>query len=135
MSLEDVIFHTLLPHKEELISWTHEEITDLFLGFGNINIYFTSDDNHKGAKNLAGTFRYNGGCIVKALTKLEIEEKFNYLDFYWGIAAAAGEGIREDLNNALEVAGFTVYEHFDKDMDGVILTPITPSLKGMKMLN
>jgi hypothetical protein len=105
MPLKDILYHALLPHKEQLQNWSVEEITDLFLGFGNISIYFTSDENPKDCNNLAGSYRYNGGCIADALEKLEIEEKFEYLDFYWGIAAAAGDGIREDLNDALQTAG------------------------------
>ena len=134
MPLKDILYHALIPHKAQLQNWSFEEITDLFLGFGNISIYFTSDENHKDCDNLAGSYRYNGECIADALELIGLEEKFGYLDFYWNIAAAAGDGIREDLNDALQTAGFTVYEYYHSDLGDEILTPI-PTLKGMKTIN
>jgi len=132
MPLKDVIYHTLLPYKEQMNSWSIEEVTDLFVGFGNISVFFTKDENHIECESLAGSFRYNGHCIADALSELEIGSGFDYLDFYWGIAAGAG-AIREDLNAALLVAGFTTYEYFSVDMGDDSLIPID-TFEGMKML-
>ena len=132
MPLKDVIYHTLLPYKEQMNSWSLEEVTDLFVGFGNISVFFTKDENHIECKSLAGSFRYNGQCIADALAELEIGSDFDYLDFYWGIAAGSG-AIREDLNTALLAAGFTTYEYFSADMGDEILIPID-TFEGMKML-
>lgn len=133
MPLKDVIYHTLLPYKEQLDSWTYEEITDLFLGFGNVSIYFTNDEDHASCNSLAGSFRYNGECIADALSELGVKLSFEYLDFYWGIASGSGT-IRDDLNHALANAGFTVYEHFNADFGDEHLIPIE-TVEGMKMLN
>ena len=113
MALKSVLVNALQPHKDTLSNWESEDLELLFMGFGNISIYFKDDDPIL-ADNLAGTFKGNAQGIVDALNELELNRDWTIADFYWLISANAGE-VRSDLVNVINDAGFVCYDYFDAE--------------------
>jgi len=114
MALKEVLRAALKPHKEKLDEWNEEDIELLFMGFGNISIYWTGD-TPKEDNNLAGTFQENAQGIIGALDSLDLNKGgWESADFYWLISANAGE-IRNDLVSAIEEAGFKCYDYYDSE--------------------
>ncbi len=114
MALKEVLKAALQPHKEKLNEWNEEDIELLFMGFGNISIYWT-DETPREDNNLAGTFQDNAQGIIEALNSLDLNKgEWETSDFYWLISANAGE-IRSDLVSAIEEAGFKCYDYYDSE--------------------
>ena len=112
MPLKEILVTALKPYAEKIRNWNNHDVELLFMGFGNISIYWKGDDPLT-SENLAGTFRYNAQSIVDALSELGIDG-WSYVDFYWMISANAGE-IRADLVNALDDAGFVCYDYYNAE--------------------
>jgi hypothetical protein len=114
MVLKEVLIAALKPHKEKLTNWKEEDLELLFMGFGNISIYWKDEDPRED-NNLAGTFQDNAQGILGALDSLDLNKgEWDSSDFYWLISANAGE-IRSDLVSAIEEAGFKCYDYYDSE--------------------
>ena len=81
MAIKDVIVLALEPHKGKINTWDDSDIELLFMGFGNISIYW-GDENPVDADDLSGTFKENALAINEALKELGIHNNiWNYKDF------------------------------------------------------
>ena len=66
MALKEVLKAALQPHKEKLNEWNEEDIELLFMGFGNISIYWT-DETPREDNNLSVTVevkRRGSSCLT-----------------------------------------------------------------------
>jgi hypothetical protein len=116
MVLKEVLIAALKPHKPVLQEWEKEDLELLFMGFGNISIYW-ADETPNEKNNLAGTFQHNATGIIGALDALDLHKgEWESGDFYWLISANAGE-VRSDLVSAIENAGFQCYDYYDSEED------------------
>ncbi len=113
MTLKNVLVTALRPHTDTLSNWNSEDIELLFMGFGNLSIYFKDDDPVL-SDNLAGTFKSNAKGIVAALEELDLNRGWSDSDFYWLINANAGE-VRSDLVKVIQDAGFVCYDYYDAE--------------------
>jgi len=114
MMIKDVIVMALNPYKGKVNTWEDADIELLFMGFGNISIYW-ADENPIEATDLSGTFKENAMAINEALKELGLHnDVWTYKDFYWLISSNAGEP-RADLIKAIENVGFKCYDYFDAE--------------------
>ena len=95
-------------------TWNTSDIELLFMGFGNISIFWKEDDPLT-SEDLSGSFKYNADSIVEALNELNLNiGNWEQTDFYWMISSNAGEP-RGDLIKAIERVGFNCYDYFDSE--------------------
>jgi hypothetical protein len=114
MTMRDVVVLALEPYKGKINTWDDSDIELLFMGFGNISIYW-ADENPSEAEDISGSFKENAVAINEALKQLKLHNgKWTYKDFYWVINSNAGEP-RTDLIKAIEAVGFKCYDYFDSE--------------------
>jgi len=114
MALKEMIVAALTPYKQKMNTWSDSDIELLFMGFGNISIFW-NDEDPLDSKDLSTSFKVNAVAINEALKELELHNgKWDYKDFYWLIDANAGEP-RGDLIEAIEKVGFKCYDYFDAE--------------------
>tara|TARA_R110001632_G_scaffold55999_1_gene137022 strand:- start:544 stop:942 length:399 start_codon:yes stop_codon:yes gene_type:complete len=114
MSMKDVIVMALKPYVGKINAWDDSDIELLFMGFGNISIFW-ADENPLEAQDMSGSFKENAIAIDSALKELKLHNgKWTYKDFYWVINSNAGEP-RTDLIKAIELVGLMCYDYFDAE--------------------
>jgi len=114
MSMKDVIVMALKPYVGKINAWDDSDIELLFMGFGNISIFW-ADENPIEAQDMSGSFKENAIAIDSALKELKLHNgKWTYKDFYWVINSNAGEP-RTDLIKAIELVGLRCYDYFDAE--------------------
>ena len=96
MSMKDVIVMALKPYVGKINAWDDSDIELLFMGFGNISIFW-ADENPLEAQDMSGSFKENAIAIDSALKELN-----------------AGEP-RTDLIKAIELVGLRCYDYFDAE--------------------
>lgn len=113
-TLEQVLVEALKPYKAKMMTWNPSDIELLFMGFGNISIYWKNDDPVLDSP-ITGTFSENAKAVVSALNQLNLNTgNWTYKDIYWIIDSNSGEP-RADLISAIESCGFNCYDFFDAD--------------------
>ncbi len=69
MTMRDVVVLALEPYKGKINTWDDSDIELLFMGFGNISIYW-ADENPSEAEDISGSFKENAVAINEALKQL-----------------------------------------------------------------
>ena len=114
MAMQQIITKALEPYKAKMATWDDSDIELLFMGFGNISVFW-ADEDPVHAEDLSGSFTENAKAIDSALKELGLNNgKWSHSDFYWVIHSNAGEP-RSDLVAAIESAGFKCFDYFDAE--------------------